>query len=180
MKNCVKNIIIKNKSENGFSLMGVLISVYIILTALVGIMALISSINASASASSSRLVAANLAQEGIEVVKNIRDLSLDTSNWDNWYDLFSGSSEYLVQYDDTSLWRAWQDIPLKYDTVTGLYGYDAGIVTPFAYKRKITLTSLTQDIDGNTIEIKVSVQITWVEHGRAGSLTVEDRLWNWR
>lgn len=177
--------IIMNKSENGFSLMEVLLSIYIILTALVGIMALISSINASASNSSAKLVAASLAQEGIEIVKNIRDLNFGANSWDDWYNSFGPigvGADYEVQYDDTSLSRAWSDTPLKYEVVNGLwrYGYSAGTATPFVYKRKVTLTPMTLDSDSKLVEVKVSVQVTWTEHGRPGSLIAEDRLWNWR
>ena len=163
----------KIQYESGFSLMEVIIAIYIIITALTGIMALVSAINVSASASSSKLIAANLAQEGIEVVKSIRDLNFGVNSWDDWYASFSGANNYLVQYNDAA-WRGWQDIPLKYDSATGLYGYDAGVNTPFAYKRKIILTK----VDDN--EIKVEAIVSWTEHNRSQTLTVEDRLWNWR
>lgn len=164
-------------NESGFSLLEVMIAIYIIITALTGIMALVSSINASASVSSSKLVAANLAQEGIEVVKSIRDLNFGVNAWDDWYASISGTNTYLVQYNDTA-WRGFQDIPLKYDSATGLYGYDAGIDTPFAYKRRIILTKNPSGADDN--EIKVEAMVSWTEHNRSQTLTVEDRLWNWR
>ncbi|MBU3901267.1 hypothetical protein KKF25_01340, partial [Patescibacteria group bacterium] len=125
------------------------------------------------SVSSSKLIAANLAQEGIEVVKSIRDLNFGVNGWDDWYASISGVNNYLAQYSDTAF-RAWQDISLKYDSATGLYGYDAGVNTPFAYKRKIILTK----VDDN--EIKVEAIVSWTEHNRSQTLTVEDRLWNWR
>lgn len=168
----------KEKKEKGFSLMEVLMAIFIVLTSLVGIMSLISSINASSSVSSSKLIAANLAQEGIEVVKSIRDLNFNvTTGWDDWYDSISGTSNYLVQYNDITF-RPWQDTPLKYDAQTGLYGYDAGVATPFNYKRDIVLTKDPSGTDEN--EIKVEVIVTWSEHNRPQTLTVEDRLWNWR
>lgn len=145
-----------------------------------------SAINSSASVSSSKLIAANLAQEGIEIVKNIRDLNyLADDNgdgepdysWNVCYTSLSGEITFLVQYDDTSP-RLFSEEPLKYDLTTGLYGYDAGAVTPFAYKRKIIMTKNPSGLDDN--EIKVQAVVSWVEHGRAESLTVEDRLWNWR
>ena len=168
---------IQQASESGFSLIEVMMAIYIIITALTGIMTLVSSINASVSVSSSKLVAANLAQEGIEVVKSIRDLNFGVNGWDDWYASISGANNYLVQYSDTAL-RAWQDTPLKYDLATGLYGYDAGSATPFAYKRKIILTKNPSGADDN--EIKVEAVVSWTEHNRSQTLTVEDRLWNWR
>lgn len=160
-------------NSSGFSLMEVLLAISIVLVALTGIMSLLSSINASASTSSSKLIAANLAQEGIEVVKSIRDLNFGVNGWYDWYGSIIGASQYLLQYNDTAF-RAWQDTPLKYDAATGLYGYDAGTATPFAFKRTIILTK----IDDN--EIKVEAVVSWTEHNRSQTLTVEDRLWNWR
>lgn len=157
--------------------MEVIIAIYIIITALTGIMALVGAINASASASSSKLIAANLAQEGIEVVKSIRDLNFGINSWDDWYASLAGANNYLVQYNDTA-WRGWQDIPLKYDSATGLYGYDAGTNTAFGYKRRIILTKNPSGADDN--EIKVEAIVDWTEHNRSQTLTVEDRLWNWR
>jgi len=173
-----KNNFKKMIREGGFSLMEVLVAIFIVLTSLVGIMSLLGSINASSSTSSSRLIAANLAQEGIEVAKSIRDLNFNVVNgWNDWYDSVTGVSEYLVQYNDITF-RPWQDVPLKYDAATGLYGYDAGVDTPFAYKRKIILTKNPSGADEN--EIKVEAILTWSEHNRPQTLTVEDRLWNWR
>ncbi len=157
----------------GFSLLEVIIAIFIIVTVLVGVMTLLSQAITSGVVSSSKLIAANLAQEGIEVVKNIRDLNYGGSGWDDWYSGISGTNNYLVQYNDSSL-RTFEDQPLKYDSSTGLYGYDFGIATSFTYKRKITLSKISD------VEVKVAAEVTWTEQGRFHSLGVEDRLWNWR
>ncbi len=160
----------------GFSLLEVIIAIYIITVALVGIMTLLSQTTSSAAASYSKLIAVHLAQEGIEVVRNIRDLNYGTNGWNDWYANSSILGDHIVQYDggkDDGL-RPFQDIPLKYDSSSGLYGYDAGSNTPFIFKRKITLSKISD------VQIKVAAQVSWTEHGRSQSLTVEDRLWNWR
>lgn len=159
--------------ETGFGLVEVLMAIFIIFTTLVGIMTLLTRTILSSAVSSSKMVATNLAQEGIEVVRNIRDLETDSSNWDNWYESISGTTDYLVQYNDSDL-RVYQDIPLNFESATGRYGYDFGTATAFAYKRKITLQKISDT------EIKVTAQMDWTEHGQAQTLTVEDRLWNWR
>ena len=161
----------------GFSLVEVIVSLFIIVTVLIGAMTLISSITSTGGMSASKLIAANLAQEGIEVVRNIRDLNFGANGWDDWYASISGVNNYLAQYNDPDF-RAWQDIPLKYNSTTGLYGYDAGVDTPFAYKRKIILTKNPSGVNDN--EIKVEAVVSWTEHNRPQTLTVEDRLWNWR
>jgi type II secretory pathway pseudopilin PulG len=168
-----KNNIENKGGEDGFSLLEVIIAIYIITVALVGIMTLLSQTTSSAAVSYSKLIAVHLAQEGIEVVRNIRDLNYGTNGWDDWYAGISGTTDYLVQYNDIAL-RSFGDTVLKYDSSTGLYGYDDGSNASFSFKRKITLSKISD------AQIKVTAQVSWTEHGRSQSLTVEDRLWNWR
>jgi prepilin-type N-terminal cleavage/methylation domain-containing protein len=170
------NLLIKKQilREKGFSLVEVLVAIFIISLALSSVLFLLNSALLAGSTSSARLVAANLAQEGIEVVKNIRDLDFIASgSWDDWYSSFSGTNDYIVQYNDTSL-RSFSDIQLKFNALTGLYSYDSGNNTVYSYKRRITLSKISND------EIKVTSLVTWTEKDVLKSISVEDRLWNWR
>lgn len=152
--------------------MEVLVSVFLISVGLLGVLTLINYTLVSASVSSSRLVAANLAQEAIEIVRNFRDSNYGENAWDDWYaGIVAG--DYLVQYDDVAL-RPFFDTQLLYNPSTGLFGYDAGSGTPNEFKRKITLEKVSE------VELKVTAQVTWVEKGGMRTLTVEDHLWNWR
>jgi hypothetical protein len=78
-----------------------------------------------------------------------------------------------VQYNDLSL-RPFADQSLKYDEATGLYSYDSGVATKAAYKRKITLTKISD------VEVRVVCTVSWIEKNKNFSLLAEDRLWNWR
>lgn len=160
----------KIKAKNGFSILEVIIALYIIIMGLASVLSLVSFSTQNASVGSSKLIAANLAQEGVEIVKNIRDLNYGTSSWDVWYaDVADGN--YIAQFTDVSL-RPFADIPLKYDSLNGFYHYDLG--NDSVFKRKITLTKLSDD------EVKVVSQVEWTERSRLHSFIVEDRLWNWR
>lgn len=172
-----KKSVLSVSREAGFSLMEVLLSIFILVVALMGILTLIQAATSAGRVSSTELTAANLAQEGVEIVRNFRDASFVSGSWDGWYNSFSGTNNYLVQYDDTAF-RAWRDITLKHNSVSGLYGYDAGVDTPYNYKRTVTLVKNPGGADDK--EIKVSVLVTWTEKARAHSIMVEDRLWNWR
>lgn len=167
--------------QKGFSLIEVIIASFIFLIGTLGAITLIQQAIISGGVSLSKLVAANLAQEGIEVLKNIRDVScladgngdgLPDYNWDYWY-ANTSNGDYLVQYNDVAL-RSFSDVALKLNGTTGLYGYDSGIESSFSFKRKVNLTKISNN------EIKVTSTVTWVEKNRSHSLVVEDRLWNWR
>jgi len=157
-------------------LIGVMVASFIFLIGTLGSISLIQKSIASGDISSSRLVAVNLAQEGIEVVKNIREINYQINGWDDWYAGILGSVDYLVQYDDSELGvRSFSDATtLKFDKTTGLFGYDIGTDSRFFFKRKVNLTKISDN------EIQVTSTMTWVEGGRNHSLVVEDWLWNWR
>lgn len=167
---------IKNKNESGFSILEVIIALYIIIMGFASVLSLVSFNAQNASVGSSKLIAVNLAQEGIEIVKNIRDLNYTDSSWDAWYSsigdhVFGTEYDYIAQFTDLSL-RPFADIPLKYDSLNGFYHYDLGADSIF--KRKITLSKLSDN------EIKVVSLVTWIERGSSYSLKAEDHLWNWR
>jgi prepilin-type N-terminal cleavage/methylation domain-containing protein len=172
------------RKVQGFTLLEVMVSVFIIAIALTGILALVSYTIGASQLASLRLTAANLAQEGIEIVKSIRESNFDESGWGNWYASFlanSGPKCYQVQYLTPNLGSG-NDIPnclisdtdiLKYDATSGLYKYGSGVNT-YNLKRMITLTKISDN------EIKVTADVVWANRGQSYSLSVEDRLWNWR
>jgi len=176
IKKLKKNIF---KNNAGFSLLEVMVAISIMTVGLGGAMALITmSMNAGV-VSSDRLVAANLAQEGIEVVRSIRDINYtnDSVRWQTWYDNISNGT-YSVQFDSQDFGSSY-GTPLYYHTSAGRYDYNAagGIASP--YKRSIILTRGQTDGSGKLIELKVVCVVTWKDKSIDKSLTVEERLWNW-
>ena len=149
--------------------MEVIISVAVITTAIVASVTLITLSVSAVRAGKNRTIAVHLAQEGIEIVKSIRD-----SNWLNYKrgadwtdDLEEG--DYRIQYNDLVL-RPFLDIPLKKDS-NGFYQYDSGSDTLFY--RKISITHIGDD------QIKVVAEIAWQERRKTNTLQAEDRLYNW-
>ncbi|MBP6933881.1 prepilin-type N-terminal cleavage/methylation domain-containing protein, partial [Candidatus Woesebacteria bacterium] len=69
----MKNKNEKIKNSKGFSLVEVMVSIGIILVAFTGVLTLINRSVAFHDLAYSRLTASYLAQEGIEIVRNIRD-----------------------------------------------------------------------------------------------------------
>ncbi len=158
-------------NKNAFTLLETIIAIFVLTVGLIAVMSLAHRAIFAAQIASSRLVAGYLAQEGVEIVRNIRDSNWLAQRgnpalpWDE--NLAAGNWE--ADFDDFTL-TSFQDRNLKIDG--GFYNYSSGENTKF--KRKITIARPTQDV------IEVFVQITWQERGSSQTLTLEEHLYNWR
>lgn len=155
------------KTENGFSIIEVTVAIGVILIAFTGMLNLINRSLAFHDLAYSRLIASYLAQEGIEIVRNIRDNNiLQNKNWNSG--LSTGT--YQVQYNDLAL-RDYTGEPLKLDPVSGIYNYDSGAIT--RYIRQINIRTISAD------HIVVQSVVSWSNRGGSFDIVVEDHLYNW-
>ncbi len=193
-----------NPPESGQSLIEMIIAIAIILTGLIGALALTISNLSGTQESNTRVVASNLAREGIDVVRNIRDTNwLKNLTWDAG--LYFGTDYTAIAVFNPTL-NQWQlnfspnnidDAAAKlYRLENNLYIQDIsppeGVET--LYSRLLTLdpicfNSLTrvETISGGScglgeekIGIRVKSEVTWIESGRSHKITLEDRLYNWK
>jgi len=157
------------KNKKGFTLLEIIIAMGIIISVLTSSLVLVTlSIN-STKTTRSKIIAINLSQEGLEIVRNIRD-----NNWLNyrrtalnWRDGLA-PGDYRVQYNSSAL-LTFSVTPLRIDN--GFYQYDNGNSTLFY--RKITIEHI-----GNN-QIRVISEVTWSERGRSNVISAETRLYNW-
>lgn len=125
----------------------------------------------SATALQNNFIASGLAQEGVEVIRNIRDR--------DWFlGVAFGASvpdgSWRVQWDSQALIVLGSNPNLKRDTGSGIFSYDAGSDTIF--KRTIEI-----DTPVANVEKKIVVNVTWVERGGASkSISAEEHLFNWK
>lgn len=159
------------KNGAGFTIIEVLIAVAVITIGILGILVIIHQTIAYMALSSSRLVATYLAQEGMEIVRNIRD-----TNWLNarsWNDGLN-QGDYEADYNDPSL-LSWGNNYLKING--GFYNYDSGDLTRF--KRKITISDPGQASCGNAPCLSVKAEVFWQQLGRTHQVVSEEYLYNW-
>lgn len=159
------------KKNKGFTLVEVLVALFILFTVISATTALVNSALGTIQNSKAKFIASGLAQEGMEIVRNIRDTNwlrydqgvlwnqgLTDGDWEADY-----LSEELTSYFGTGRF-------LKIDS-NGFYNYTNGTVTKF--NRKITIQNLSSD------QIRVIVTMTWQEKSKDYTLTAVEDLYNW-
>ncbi|MBL7156294.1 MAG: prepilin-type N-terminal cleavage/methylation domain-containing protein [Candidatus Pacebacteria bacterium] len=152
-----------SKNGAGFTIIEIMAVLLIISIGMVSIIGVISKIYSQGRYISSKLTAAYLAQEGIEIVRNIRDTNwIEGESWNN--DIVVGDRQ--VDYNDQVLSAYQPDAFLQLNG--GFYNYGAGSNTKF--KRKITIAN--PDVD----EILITVIVYWEDY----EVKTMAKLYEWR
>lgn len=157
-----------NVKMKGFTLIETIVAVGVVMIGLVSALGMITTALFYISNIQDRLVATNLAAEGIEIAKNIRDNNwLQSLPWNNGL----SNGDYQASYNSTAL-ASYSGAPILFDSGSGLYNYSSGANTP--YVRKISVTNLS------SYEIRVVSIVTWQIRSVAFSSSVETHLFNWK
>ena len=161
-----------NTNERGTTLIEALVAILILVFGIVPSLAVILTGNAFSSSVRNSLVASNLAQEGMEVVRAMRD-----ANWFNNQAFDTGLSDgvYRLEWNSDVLLLESGNPPLKI-TPAGLYNYSSGADTTF--RRRVFVTKL--DPLGCNCELRIITEVTWPERGRTKTIQVESHLFNWK
>jgi len=164
----------------GFTVIEVLLAITIIIIGTGGVFALTARTVAVASANNNKLVASYLAQEGVEIVRNIRDTNFlkiregVALSWDEGIILpgsVCATSPFCqADYSQNSLSVA-AGGPLFRDGVTNLYNHTAG--TPTIFIREIKTVAVGTD------KIEVEVKVLWSERGDGREVQAVTEIYNW-
>ncbi|MEA3398275.1 MAG: prepilin-type N-terminal cleavage/methylation domain-containing protein [Patescibacteria group bacterium] len=172
----LKDKIKSSQNKNGFSIIEVVAAFTIMTVGMMGVASL-SLLNIQANRiNKNYLIASMLAQEGLELVRNVRD-----NNWltlgNNWNDDITGNDgNYTIDYnfniDDTP------DLPTDggakmYLNGNGFYDHDsAGAFTPY-YR----LIAISEDASGNFFT--ASSTVSWADSQGQYSYIAETSLFDW-
>jgi len=167
-----------NNKKRGFTIIELILTIVILSFGIIGVYNVFSPFISLNSNLYSRFTAAYLAQEGVEIVKNLRDHNfVNSTSWSNGLlicnlgcqadykagTLVAGVNNQLQSYDPNKF--------LKLDS-EGFYSYDGSTDTIF--KRKITITE-----DPPPDVLKVDVSVTWDFNGQFFNFDTVEYIYNW-
>jgi prepilin-type N-terminal cleavage/methylation domain-containing protein len=177
------------KNKKGFTLLEVISAIFIISVGVLGIVRFIPSLIVDSSINSSRFTAAYLSQEGVELVRNIRDTNLmeainkdDSTSWKEGLEECTAGCEldyYCVKIEDPvvsnpishNCFKAYDSGDLLKLDDLGFYNYSSGEETKF--KRKITIIEETTNV------LTVSVDVYWQDRGVDYQTSLQEKLYQW-
>lgn len=155
-------------NNKGFTLIETVVAIFLLTTGLVGSFSLMQRITSFAAISSSQLTAAYLAQEGVEIIRNIRDTNyLEGSAWDSG---IGAATDARLDYRSEVFPDATCGNYLKYASNF----YACSTDTSSKFQREITVLKPAVD------KMVVSVAVKWFERGRAHQVVAQTELYDWR
>ncbi|MBI4653179.1 prepilin-type N-terminal cleavage/methylation domain-containing protein [Candidatus Kuenenbacteria bacterium] len=169
------------KAVKGFSILEVIVSLAIITVGILAVLSLFTQTIRSGEVSINQEIATNLAQEGIEVIRNKRDSNWIKLNID-WNNEISKTSDYKVNFENNNKWD------IKSEGVSGfqkLYLRDDKIYTHNDKDNEIknisTIFKRRIEIDNTTVDIlKITSTVQWTERSSNYSIILKDNLYNWQ
>lgn len=165
------------KENKGFTMIEMIITIAVLSAGIIGSYNAFYSIMNLADTMSYRLTAAYLGQEGLEIIRNIRDNNfIDTVSWSSGLTLCGGGCQ--ADYKTGTTTESAQNQLQAYSSSNflkinsdGFYSYDLGSDTKF--KRRITITNVSADT------LEVLSEVFWNYNGTDYSTSTKEYLYDW-
>ncbi len=173
---------ISARERGGFTLLETIVALALIVSALMGPFALASRGIFGAKFSRSKIVALNLSQEGIELIRQMRENNILSGA--QWRGLTGTCGVKCTRLQDGSYQPdvytsasgstppVSTNAPLLFDAAGGLYSQTSGTATLFTRVVDISTPSVDQ--------MRVRSTVTWVESGISRRIQLEATLYNWQ
>jgi len=163
-----------NSLKSGFTIIEVIVILFVMSMGLIGVLSLIVQNIQSQSYNKSNLIAYQLAQEGVELIRKVRD-----SNWRAGlpYDDKLADGQYFMDYTDTAPQAhnsANPDELILRKDASDFYTNNPLEMNQTIFSRLITIAAV------DSSALRVVVTISWSETGRNYNYDLETILYNWR
>lgn len=157
-------------NKKGFTLLELIVCVFIISLGLIGVLSLVIQNVQAQYINKNSLIASQLAQEGLELTRNIRDNNWLTAgaNWDDG--LAAGT--YKVDYSNGISSASGINEAKLYINANGFYDH-INTGTASGFNRLITVSDSTDSIT-------ITCLVEWYERGFTHRYSAQTILYNWR
>lgn len=165
---------LRQKFYPGFTFLELVAAMAIIMLGLLGLASVAVQNIQARSIKEHILVASMLAQEGIELVRAVRDQNVVVENQPYFTGLSDGDGTFTIDADGTIDDTIDTDINaiLYRDAATGAYTHASAGNTATPYTRLVT-------VQQNGDQLSVSVRITWPDQGTRRDYVADTTLYNW-
>ncbi|MFH1175578.1 MAG: hypothetical protein V1698_02555 [bacterium] len=159
-----------NKKQKSFSLIGVMFAAQIMAVAILAFVSATTRMIINSRLDKNKIIATGLAQEGIEILRNIRDnnFAAGAIDWKNGLNCGGGGCQ--VEYDNTSLVAFLAPNTVKYDD-TNFYSTHSTGDTKFS--RTVGL------FDGGDF-MQIGCHVHWTDFGQNYLVALDTEIWNWQ
>lgn len=175
--------------KGGFTLVETLVAISILLVAVAAPVSLIGDSVHRIYYAKDEAVAVNLAQEGIEIVRQVRDTNMLNNAAGGWLTnlsngtyttdpggalINSGQLQGNQSFTAMTLCGAsCAPQPIYYDATTGLYRQGAGFSTRTQFSRIVTISGAAAD------ERQVTSTVRWQTGGSTGTVSATENIFKW-
>jgi prepilin-type N-terminal cleavage/methylation domain-containing protein len=173
------------KNSKGFTLVEIVVTIFVLSFAVIGVYNAFSKIVVLTSGAANRFTAAYLAQEGMEIVRNIRD-----GNWVNnrgWQTGFPECPDgFEADYRIGAYVSCYGGKDLDIDS-NGFYVYSGNENPKTTFKRKIKITATPNpEVPDAPYAVEVYVEVSFDQKpgvlnplSEPGVIVVKEYLYNW-
>jgi len=184
-----KSKIVNHKFKRGFGMIELILAIFVLVVGALAVFGFVNTPLVETNNSMLKLTGAYLAQEGVELVRNIRDTNWIEQRADPSIDWDDGLGEGDYKKDNTfkkayeadysSELQTFDEGRLKFSG--GYYRSSTDRDAPFT--RKITITrdiaKKKKESDKDIPILIVNVTVDWSARGHSDSIEVEENLYEW-
>ncbi len=163
----------KSKNGAGFTMIEMLAALFVVSVGIMGVFSLVSQTISYISIISSRLTAIYLSQEGMEIIRNIRDsnfLKINKGEVVSWDDGLFNGQYYNFDYESQAIP---DNINCSGNNHLDISGDFYKCLVSGRFQREAKITKIGDN------QINVVIEVSWQERGRAHQVVVQESLYQW-